>query len=79
MDAYSQPKLYNTAAMGWLCFRLDALSSLIFAFSLIFLINLPTGLIDPGIMSILDKCIVLLNGWYSLRLKPLVVLAFLDT
>ena len=62
MDAYSQPKLYNTAAMGWLCFRLDALSSLIFAFSLIFLINLPTGLIDPGIMSI-NKCIVLLNGW----------------
>jgi len=49
MDAYSQPKFYNMGAMGWLCFRLDALSSLIFAFSLIFLINLPTGLIDPGI------------------------------
>jgi len=63
MDAYSQPKLYNTGAREWLCIRLDALSSLIFAFSLIYLINLPTGLINPGIMSILNKCIVLLNGW----------------
>jgi len=48
-DAYSRPKFYNTGAREWLCFRLDVLSSLIFAFSLIFLINLPTGLIDPGI------------------------------
>lgn len=49
MDAYSRPKFYNAGAMEWLCFRLDMLSSLTFAFSLIFLINLPTGLIDPGI------------------------------
>ncbi|XP_047061267.1 ABC transporter C family member 3-like [Lolium rigidum] len=49
MDAFSRPKLYNTAAMEWLCFRLDVLSSLTFAFSLIFLISLPTDLIDPGI------------------------------
>ncbi|KAL5229110.1 hypothetical protein ABZP36_017375 [Zizania latifolia] len=49
MDAFSRPKFYNAAAMEWLCFRLDMLSSLTFAFSLIFLINLPTGLIDPGI------------------------------
>jgi ABC-type multidrug transport system fused ATPase/permease subunit len=49
MDAYSRPKFYNAGAMEWLCFRLDVLSSLTFAFSLIFLINLPPGLIDPGI------------------------------
>uniref|UniRef100_A0A0D9UXD6 ABC transporter C family member 13 n=1 Tax=Leersia perrieri TaxID=77586 RepID=A0A0D9UXD6_9ORYZ len=49
MDAFSRPKFYNAAAMEWLCFRLDTLSSLTFAFSLIFLVNLPTGLIDPGI------------------------------
>uniref|UniRef100_A0A0D9Y3Y4 ABC transporter C family member 13 n=1 Tax=Oryza glumipatula TaxID=40148 RepID=A0A0D9Y3Y4_9ORYZ len=49
MDAFSRPKFYNAAAMEWLCFRLDMLSSLTFAFSLIFLVNLPTGLIDPGI------------------------------
>jgi hypothetical protein len=50
MDAYSRPKFYNAGAMEWLCFRLDMLSSLTFAISLIFLINLPTGLIDPGMM-----------------------------
>ncbi|KAG2586711.1 hypothetical protein PVAP13_5NG067500 [Panicum virgatum] len=49
MDAYSRPKFYNAGAMEWLCFRLDVLSSLTFAFSLIFLINLPPGVIDPGI------------------------------
>lgn len=49
-DAYSRPKFYNAGAREWLCFRLDVLSSLAFAFSLIFLINLPAGLIDPGIV-----------------------------
>ncbi|KAM3347755.1 hypothetical protein ACQJBY_021585 [Aegilops geniculata] len=49
MDAYSRPKFYNAAAMEWLCFRLDALSSFTFAFALVFLISLPTGIIDPGI------------------------------
>ena len=50
MDAYSRPKFYNAGAMEWLCFRMDMLSSLTFAISLIFLINLPTGIIDPGMM-----------------------------
>ncbi|CAM0879854.1 unnamed protein product [Alopecurus aequalis] len=49
MDAFSRPKFYNAAAREWLCFRLDMLSCLTFAFSLIFLISLPTGLIDPAI------------------------------
>ncbi|VAH74142.1 unnamed protein product [Triticum turgidum subsp. durum] len=49
MDAYSRPKFYNAAAMEWLCFRLDTLSSFTFAFALVFLISLPTGIIDPGI------------------------------
>ena len=56
MDAYSRPKFYNAGAMEWLCFRLDVLSSLTFAFSLIFLINLPPGIIDPGITLILSSC-----------------------
>ncbi|MCL7048210.1 hypothetical protein MKW94_015035, partial [Papaver nudicaule] len=46
-DAYSRPKFYNAAAMEWLCFRLDMLSSVTFAFSLIFLISIPQGVIDP--------------------------------
>jgi ABC-type multidrug transport system fused ATPase/permease subunit len=63
-DAYSRPKFYNTGAMQWLCFRLDVLSSLIFAFSLIFFINLPTGIIDPGIYHVNSEqyFIVLLDG-----------------
>jgi ABC-type multidrug transport system fused ATPase/permease subunit len=55
MDAYSRPKFYNAGAREWLCFRLDVLSSLTFAFSLIFLINLPPGIIDPGITLILNS------------------------
>ncbi|XP_022981345.1 ABC transporter C family member 3-like [Cucurbita maxima] len=48
-DAYSRPKFHNAAAMEWLCFRLDMLSSITFASSLIFLISIPVGVIDPGI------------------------------
>ncbi|CAM0879855.1 unnamed protein product [Alopecurus aequalis] len=49
MDAFSRPKFYNVAAREWLCFRLDMLSCITFAFSLIFLISLPTGFIEPAI------------------------------
>ena len=48
MDDYSRPKFYNAGAMEWLCFRLDMISSLTFAFSLVFLVTLPAGVIDPG-------------------------------
>ncbi|WOL08995.1 ABC transporter C family member 3-like [Canna indica] len=48
-DDYSRPKFHNAAAMEWLCFRLDMLSSLTFAFSLIFLISVLKGVIDPAI------------------------------
>ncbi|KAI9102246.1 hypothetical protein K1719_023448 [Acacia pycnantha] len=49
MDGYSRPKFNSAAAMEWLCFRLDMLSSITFVFSLIFLIFMPRGVIDPGI------------------------------
>ncbi|CAA7016301.1 unnamed protein product [Microthlaspi erraticum] len=48
-DGYSRPKFYSAGAMEWLCFRLDVLSSLTFAFSLVFLISIPTGVIDPSL------------------------------
>ncbi|PPS06068.1 hypothetical protein GOBAR_AA14585 [Gossypium barbadense] len=48
MDAYSRPKFYVAGAREWLCFRLDMLSSITFAFSLFFLISIPKGIIDPG-------------------------------
>ena len=37
--------------MEWLCIRLDLLSSITFATSLMFLISIPVGLIDPGILA----------------------------
>ncbi|CAA6672670.1 unnamed protein product [Spirodela intermedia] len=49
INAYLRPKFYNAGAMEWLCFRLDMLSSVTFASSLIFLISMPVGVIDPGI------------------------------
>ncbi|KAK4278351.1 hypothetical protein QN277_016208 [Acacia crassicarpa] len=49
IDRYSKPKLYTTTAMEWLCFRLDMLSSITFAFSLIFLISFPNAISVPGI------------------------------
>ncbi|CAL5402678.1 unnamed protein product [Camellia sinensis] len=49
IDAHSRPKFYSAAAMEWLCFRLDVLSSITFAFCLVFLISMPTGAIDPSV------------------------------
>ncbi|KAH1083796.1 hypothetical protein J1N35_023557 [Gossypium stocksii] len=48
-DSYSRPKFHVSGAMEWLCFRLDLLSSVTFAFSLFFLISIPEGIIDPAI------------------------------
>nr|XP_028955922.1 ABC transporter C family member 3-like [Malus domestica] len=48
-DSFGRPKFHTAAAMEWLCFRLDMLSSITFGFSLIFLIAIPAGVIDPGI------------------------------
>ncbi|GMJ11480.1 ATP-binding cassette C3, MULTIDRUG RESISTANCE PROTEIN 3, multidrug resistance-associated protein 3 [Hibiscus trionum] len=49
MDAYSRTRFHSSSAKLWLCFRLDILASLTFAFSLFFLISIPDGIIDPGI------------------------------
>ncbi|PIA25638.1 hypothetical protein AQUCO_11000044v1 [Aquilegia coerulea] len=49
MDDFSRPKFYSASTMEWLCFRLDMLASVTFAFFLIFLISVPEGTIDPGI------------------------------
>ncbi|KAK9690351.1 hypothetical protein RND81_09G122000 [Saponaria officinalis] len=49
INGYSRPKFYNAVAILWLCFRLDLLCSITFACSLIFLVSIPVGLINPGI------------------------------
>jgi len=48
MDEYSRPTFHIAAAMEWLGLRLDMLSSITFAFTLVFLISIPKGFIDPG-------------------------------
>ncbi|KAI5596054.1 hypothetical protein BDE02_03G180900 [Populus trichocarpa] len=40
-DAYSRPKFHNSAAMQWLCFRMDMFSSITFAFCLFLLVSFP--------------------------------------
>ncbi|XP_047164975.1 ABC transporter C family member 3-like [Vigna umbellata] len=49
IDRYSQPKLYSATAIEWLNFRLDILSTLTFAFCLVFLISFPNSFTAPGI------------------------------
>ncbi|KAJ1685309.1 hypothetical protein LUZ63_016699 [Rhynchospora breviuscula] len=48
MDDYSRPSFYEAAAMEWLSLRLEMLSSLIFAFCLVFLVTIPAHLINQG-------------------------------
>ncbi|CAI9760381.1 unnamed protein product [Fraxinus pennsylvanica] len=49
IDGYLRPKFHNAGAMEWLCFRLDILSLITFAFSLVILISIPKGTIDPSV------------------------------
>lgn len=66
IDGYSRPNFHTAGAMEWLCIRLDVLSLFTFAFSLIFLISLPKGAIDPSeyhyeYIVIVDFCYCMLN------------------
>ncbi|KAI6706348.1 hypothetical protein NL676_009310 [Syzygium grande] len=49
VDNHSRPLFHNGSAMDWLSFRLDLLSNFVFAFSLVFLVSLPEGIINPSI------------------------------
>ncbi|XP_062100577.1 ABC transporter C family member 3-like [Humulus lupulus] len=49
IDAYSRTKFHYSSAADWLGFRTDMLSCVTFAFSLLFLISAPEGLLEPGI------------------------------
>eukprot|EP01018_Ginkgo_biloba_P033198 Gb_05522 [translate_table: standard] len=49
IDDHSRPWFYNISAMEWLCFRLNLLSNFVFAFSLVVVVSLPEGVIDPSI------------------------------
>ncbi|KAI3832051.1 hypothetical protein MKW92_029075 [Papaver armeniacum] len=49
IDRSSRPQFYSVGANEWLGFRLDVLSSFTFALSLVFLISIPQGTINPAI------------------------------
>ncbi|KAJ7963664.1 ABC transporter C family member 3 [Quillaja saponaria] len=68
MDGYSRPKFNIAGGMEWLCFRLDMLSSITFAFSLIFLISIQNGVIDPGV-----ACLSVTYGLNLNTLQALVI------
>lgn len=48
IDHHSRPLFNNIAAMEWLCFRLDLLTNCIFTMSLLFIVSLLKGTIDPS-------------------------------
>ncbi|CAD6259840.1 unnamed protein product [Miscanthus lutarioriparius] len=49
VDNHSRPWFHNISAMEWLSFRLNMLSTFVFAFSLTLLVSLPEGFINPSI------------------------------
>ncbi|KAL6498729.1 ATP-binding cassette sub- C member 9 [Orobanche gracilis] len=49
VDNHSRPWFHNASAMEWLSFRLNQLSNFVFAFSLVLLVTLPEGIINPSI------------------------------
>ncbi|KAI6706349.1 hypothetical protein NL676_009311 [Syzygium grande] len=49
LDNHSRPWFQVVSAMEWLSFRLNLLSNFVFAFSLVLLVSLPEGIINPSI------------------------------
>lgn len=49
IDNHSRPWFHNVSAMEWLSFRLNQLANFVFAFSLVLLVTLPEGIINPSI------------------------------
>nr|QVT92336.1 ABC transporter [Salvia miltiorrhiza] len=49
IDNHSRPWFHNVSAMEWLSFRLNQLANFVFAFSLVLLVTLPEGVINPSI------------------------------
>ncbi|RHN38804.1 putative xenobiotic-transporting ATPase [Medicago truncatula] len=49
LDGFSRPWFHNVSAMEWLSYRLNLLSNFVFAFSLVLLVSLPEGFINPSI------------------------------
>ncbi|XP_042488492.1 ABC transporter C family member 3-like [Macadamia integrifolia] len=52
VDGYARPKFHFSGAMEWLCFRMDMLASVTYAISLFFLISVPKGSLNPGVLGL---------------------------
>lgn len=48
IDSYNRPFFYSFTAIEWLCLRMEILSTLVFAFCMVFLVTVPRGTIDPS-------------------------------
>lgn len=55
IDNHSRPWFHNVAAMEWLSFRLNQLANFVFAFSLVLLVSLPEGIINPSKLNCLTQ------------------------
>ncbi|KAI3746682.1 hypothetical protein L6452_09121 [Arctium lappa] len=74
VDNYSRPKFHVAGALDWLGLRLDMLSSFMFAFTLIFLVSVPEGTIDPstaGLAVTYGLNLNMLQGWVIQKLCKL--------
>lgn len=47
-DKYARPAFLQFALIEWLCFRMELLCTLVFAFSMILVVSLPNEAIDPS-------------------------------
>jgi len=56
-DCYSRLRFHAISAMEWLCFRLDLLSTVAFALSLVILVSVPEGVINPSRSPPFNHCI----------------------
>ncbi|XP_042503356.1 ABC transporter C family member 3-like isoform X1 [Macadamia integrifolia] len=52
VDGYFRPKFHFSGAIEWLCFRMDMLASITYAIFFVFLISVPKGVFNPGVMGL---------------------------
>lgn len=57
LDCFARPYFYSIAAIEWLCFRMELLSTFVFAFCMGLLVSFPHGTIDPS-MHYLNSLII---------------------
>ncbi|XP_019101470.1 PREDICTED: ABC transporter C family member 7 [Camelina sativa] len=64
-DCYSRLRFHAISAMEWLCFRLDLLSTVAFALSLVILVSIPEGVINPSFAGLAVTYALNLNSLQS--------------